>query len=327
MGSESFMPVDVVIPWVDGNDPRHKERIRPFLSHEASVSDDIAGATRYTSVGEIFYCVASVLRFAPFVRTIFIITDGQNPQLDAFIQRNFQETTTRIEIVDHSVILKGYEAYLPVFNSRAIETSTCRIPGLSEKYIYLNDDFFFVRPVTPADFFADDKSIAYGSWRNIWIDRLLWLIKPLKNGHKPVGFKDSMIKAAQLLGRRWSYFHIGHTPHGLQRSVLEQFYSEHPQLVIRNIEHKFRSSAQFNTQAMFYMWMHGMNRLIVRSTDRYALYMKPVGRGENYVSRKIGYFNQNSDIRFFCAGSLDQATETDRNRVLNWLADLLQIEL
>lgn len=320
-------PIDVVIPWVDGNDPHHKKKISPYLSQKASKSDDIAGATRYTSVGEIFYCVGSVLRFAPFVRTIYIITDGQNPDLDDFVIRNFPESTTRIEIIDHAVILKGYETYLPVFNSRAIETSTCRIPGLAEKYIYMNDDFFFVRPVKPTDFFDSDKSIAYGNWRNIWIDSLLWLVKPIKNGHKPVGFKDSMIKAARLLGRKWSYFHIGHTPHALQRNVLEDFYRQYPQFVIRNVEHKFRHARQFNTQAMFYMWMHCLGRLIIKPTSRFSLYMKPVGRDKTYVERKIRYFEQNNDIKFFCAGSLDQANQADREKILKWLEKLLKIQL
>ena len=80
----TIQPVDVVISWVDGNDPAHKQKIQPYLDSQARKSEDIAGPTRYGSVGEIFFCVASIYRFAPFIRKIFIITDNQNPNLDEY---------------------------------------------------------------------------------------------------------------------------------------------------------------------------------------------------------------------------------------------------
>jgi len=96
----TIQAVDVVISWVDGNDPAHKQKIKPFLDSQSRKSDDIAGSTRFDSVGEIFYCIASIYRFAPFVRKIFIISDNQNPCMDEFIQENFPESKIEIEIVD-----------------------------------------------------------------------------------------------------------------------------------------------------------------------------------------------------------------------------------
>lgn len=322
----TIQPVDVVISWVDGNDPAHKQKIQPYLDPLARKSEDIAGPTRYGSVGEIFFCIASIYRFAPFVRKVFIISDNQNPCLDAFIQKNFPESKIQIEIVDHSVLFRGYEKYLPVFNSRAIETSTYRIPGLSENYVYLNDDFFLVRPVKYEDWFRGESIVAYGHWRSIILDRLLWLIKPMKNGHKPVGFKDSMITSAYKLNRKWQYFHLEHMPHPLKKSVLENFFREYPELFISNINHKFRSAKQFNTQALYYLLMFEANRAILTSTKDYFLYMKPVKRGDNYVKRKLNTFSTNPNIQFCCIGSLDMATETDRSALLNWLKTIINIK-
>ena len=42
---------------------------------------------------------------------------------------------------------------LPTFSSHAIETSLHRIPGLSNHFIYSNDDFLLTRPTGPEDFF------------------------------------------------------------------------------------------------------------------------------------------------------------------------------
>jgi hypothetical protein len=320
-------PIDVVIAWVDGNDPTHKKKLKPYLTTSVITSDDIAGPTRFRSVGEIFYCVASVFRFAPFVRKIFIITDNQNPNLDDFILQNFPDSNIQIEIIDHSVLFRGYEDYLPIFNSMSIESCTYRIPGLSENYVYLNDDFFLVRPAKYKDWFFDDKIIAYGNWRNMPLDRLLWMIKPLKNGHKPIGFKDTMIAAARKMGYRWKYFHIEHIPHPLKKSVFEKYFSENPDHLIENLSHKFRNSKQFNPQETYYLLMFEKGKAIPSRAENILLYLKPVKRSKNYVARKIKAFEQNPAIKFCCIGSLDLASEEDRDQLLGWLKNLIDIEI
>lgn len=319
-------PIDVVITWVDGNDPAHKEKMFPFLNPRARASDDIAGPTRYRSVGEIYYCVASIFRFAPFVRKIFIVTDNQNPNLDAFIQHNFPDSNIQIEIIDHSTLFAGYEQYLPVFNSRAIETCTCRIPGLSENYVYFNDDFFLVRPVKYSDWYSGDRIVAYGQWRNMPLDRLLWLVKPMKNGHKPIGFKDGMISAARKHGYYWRYFHLDHIPHPLKKSVLTSFFAKNRQFFLSNISHKFRSAKQFNTHEMYYLLMFESDRAIRANTKDALLYLKPVNRGDQYIFRKLKTFEVNKSIRFCCMGSLDLASESHKTLLLNWLKSRIGIE-
>ena len=134
MGS-AVGPIDAVITWVDGDDPNHRMKRRKYACADELTNDDVGGEIRYRSVGEIRYCVASILRFAPFVRKIFIVTDGQDPKLDGFISRNFPDNEKKIEIVDHKVIFQGYESCLPVFNSLAIETMLWRIPGLADRFI------------------------------------------------------------------------------------------------------------------------------------------------------------------------------------------------
>ncbi len=327
MSKEPIKEIDAVVAWVDGNDPKHKEKIQPYLSLQVARSDDIAGPTRYRSEGEIFYCVSSIIRFAPFIRKIFIVTDEQNPHLDDFLQQNFPQNSIPVEIVDHKVIFRDYEEYLPVFNSRAVETCIHRIPGLSEKYIYFNDDFILMRPVNQTDWFLDDKIIAYGNWRSIILDRLLWLIKPMKNGHKPIGFKDGMIMAARKYGSKFMYFHLDHIPHPLKKSVITDFYSKHHDLFISNISHKFRSGKQFNTNELYYLSMFDMGKVITKPSKDFLLYIKPVGRGDKYLNRKLNMYKTNKELKFCCIGSLDLATEDDQKVLLNWLAKILEVKL
>ena len=136
-------PIDAVITWVDGNDKQHKAKRMKYGNSAMFKAEDVAGSTRFTSVGEIFYCVASIHRFAPWINKIYIVTDGQDPHVKSFIEKNFSRQIP-IEIVDHKTIFKGYEEFLPTFNSISIESLTWRIPGLSEHYIEFNDDFMLV---------------------------------------------------------------------------------------------------------------------------------------------------------------------------------------
>ena len=94
-------PIDAVIAWVDGNDPVHKAKRYEYAGIKQLANDEVGGDIRFTSIGEIRFCVASLLRFAPFLRKIFIVTDSQNPDMDDFVEKNFPERTTEIVLVEH----------------------------------------------------------------------------------------------------------------------------------------------------------------------------------------------------------------------------------
>ena len=317
-------PIDVVIAWVDGNDPAQKQKMQPYLNKLDFISEDLSGPTRFRSEGEILYCVASILRFAAFVRKIFIVTDQQNPNLDHFIQINFPENRIPVEIVDHTIIFKGYEQILPVFNSLSIETCLFRIPDLSENFVYLNDDFFLVRPINETDWFIDNQAVGYGYWSSVAIVRLLKFLKQKKNGHKSFGFKDSMINGAKILGLK-SYFHIDHTPQAMNKSILENYFAENPEKLIANIDHKFRDETQFNPQALFYMLALKAGKCI-STTKNKLLYLKPVNRGKSYIERKMKTFENQPDISFCCIGSIDLASKEYQTRLFTWLKTILNLK-
>ena len=46
------------------------------------------------------------------------------------------------------------KSHLPTFSSPSIEAHLHRVPGLSDKFIYLNDDVMFGRDVWPDDFYT-----------------------------------------------------------------------------------------------------------------------------------------------------------------------------
>ena len=317
-------PIDVVITWVDGDDPAHKSKRRKYACSDELDNDDIGGEIRYRSVGEICYCVASILRFAPFVRKIFVVTDGQDQKLDGFIARNFPDNKTPIEIVDHKVIFSGYESCLPVFNSLAIETMLWRIPGLSDRFIYMNDDVMFASKVEPEDFFVGNKLVCYASRMSWHFAAFLRWAKHIGRSHKKFGFKDSMLNAADLLGMHGTFLLLEHTPHTYLRDVMETYYSAHPESVLQNISHRFRDESQYNPQELGYLMAESQGRAVIRSSKDNYLYAYP-RKKKNYIDGKIREFDAHPNAKFLCINSITNAEPKDVDKVIAWLEKRLGV--
>ena len=321
---DNMVPIDVVITWVDGDDISHREKRRKYASADELTNDDIGGEIRYKSVGEIRYCLASILRFAPFVRKIFIVTDNQNPQLDDFIEAEFPDRTAEIVIIDHKIIFEGYESYLPVFNSLAIETMLWRIPGLSDHYVYFNDDVLLAAPVEPDDFFVGDSLVCYASKMSWHFAAFLRWAKHIGKSHKVFGFKDSMINAAALLGRRDTFLLFDHIPHMMIRSVFEDYFTMHPEALKINISHRFRDQVQYNPQELCYLLAQKEGKAVIRSNKGNYLYLYP-RKKKNYVNDKIRQFDSYPNAKFLCVNSLNNAEPGDVRKVLTWLEKRLRL--
>ena len=139
------MEIDLVYLWVNGNDPQWQAKRQSVTGDIGHTSVNCRG--RYMDNGELKYSLRSIGLYAPWVRKIFIVTDNQVPEwLDT--------AHPKIQIVDHSEILP--EESRPCFNSVIIENFLYKIPGLSEYFLYGNDDMLINRPVTPETFFAAD---------------------------------------------------------------------------------------------------------------------------------------------------------------------------
>ncbi len=316
--------IDAVITWVDGSDPVHKEKRMKYGDKNIFNSDDVAGSTRFSSLGEIFYCVASLNCFAPWLHKIYIITDEQDPMLLPFLEKHFSDSHIPVAIVDHKVIFQGYEEYLPVFNSIAIETMTWRIPGLSEYYIELNDDFILSSPVKPEDFFLPNgKLVCYAKWYSMQWTKLTRMLKPAKSGRKQVTFKGSMYNAASIAGRDFTFLKLLHTPRALRKSVYEKFFSEHPDLMTDNISHRFRHADQFTAQELQYLLLMKESLLEVsKDVDEVHFFLQPKSK-KRYVQKKIHTLSRMNNCKFCCFNSLDKASEEDRKLITDWIESRL----
>lgn len=319
---------DVVIAWVDGDDPNHKRKKASFLTPNKELHfEDVAGESRYKSTGEIYYCVASVLRYAPWVHKIYIVTDNQDPHVEEFVARNFPDNTIPIELVDHTVLFRGYEQYLPTFNSLTISTMLWRIPGLSDRFLYFNDDVFLASPATEDVWFEGDSTTIYAErFPAAWARLLRWG-KHLGKRHKVFGHKDPMLNAAGIL--RSSYFYLfPHAPVPMRRTWYEKFYTEHPDLLDSNIRHRFREPSQFSAPTLLYVSLHREGKLEVRSPKATTCFFKPsMEKREDYMARKIAEADGNEGLKFGCINSLGETTEEAQQIFHAWISKKLDVKL
>jgi hypothetical protein len=144
--TELLDPIDVVYTWVDDGDTEWQGRKAEALSriHIGGLNKYSVNDERYRSHDELRYSLRSLDYFAPWVNHVYLVSAGQVPAWLA-------TSNPRITVVDHQQIFP--DAALPTFNSHAIEARLHHIEGLSEHFLYLNDDVFFGRPVKPELFF------------------------------------------------------------------------------------------------------------------------------------------------------------------------------
>lgn len=138
--------IDVVITWVDGNDPEFQTSREFYEDYDSSGKASANNVARYQNRDELRYCVRSILTYAPWIRKVYIVTNGQVPDWH-------NPDQDRVIIVRHDEIID--KKYLPTFNSHVIESCLHNITDLSERYIYFNDDVMLLRAVHPNDFFTE----------------------------------------------------------------------------------------------------------------------------------------------------------------------------
>lgn len=218
---DHLFPIDVVYTWVDDSDAVWREsrdvaRRGIGSGPGKSLHEQAANDARYTSRDELRFSLRSIHQYAPWVRHIYLVTAGQVPSwLDA--------SHADITVVDHRDIFSDPTA-LPTFNSHAIESQLHHIPGLSEHFLYLNDDVFFGRPVNPGLFFHPNGLTKF------FMSKALIPAGRRDPGDLPVNAagKNSRGLIARQFGTVISQ-KMKHTPHALRRSVLaeiEEVYAE-----------------------------------------------------------------------------------------------------
>lgn len=304
-------PIDIVIAWVDGSDSELKQKRMQYQKKE-QIEIATVEETRFAHNNEIYFCVASILKYVPYAGTIYIITDNQKPEwIDEFARQGLCDKE-KIKIIDHKEIFHGYEKFLPTFNSLSIESMIWNIKGLSNYFIYLNDDFFFNCQSSSNDFIEDGKVIIYGHWKNIFFKKIKYLLRLFLsniNGReaKPK-YTTAQVLSADMLGLN-KYYEVHHRPHLLNKHSFAEFFKLEQELLAQQIRFKFRNIKQFLPVGLSNHLAIQKNTAILKSDIKIA-YLK----NENSVASFLDEI-ENPNIKYGCIQSLDLISPTEREKV------------
>lgn len=145
--------VDVVYTWVNTRDKKWQSLKNKYSNKNKDYDNSKA---RWTNTSrpydEIFLSIKSIRKYLPWIKNIYVI--AHRPQsLPQWILNEYN-----VKMVYHDEIFPK-ESKIPTFNSIAIETNLHRVPNLSEKFIYFNDDMYINKHLKESDFFRYNKPI------------------------------------------------------------------------------------------------------------------------------------------------------------------------
>ncbi|MEZ8310457.1 stealth conserved region 3 domain-containing protein [Vibrio splendidus] len=227
-------PIDIVYTWVNSNDQNWKKKKDRFTGTCHHLPEESDVASRFRENDELRYSLRSVLLNASWVRKIYIVTDDQKPDW-------FHEFDDRVQLVSHREIFVDQDD-LPCFNSHAIESNLHRIPGLSEHFLYFNDDVFLRSPVKPSDFFTPDGSQTKFFWSN-----QAFIPDSIDENSLPVDI--AAVNNMSFLKDNYNYTSnrkFKHTPIVLKKSIIKELEKEHPEIFMTNSSARFRSNTDYS---------------------------------------------------------------------------------
>lgn len=250
--------IDIVFSWVDaGSLEWQKARAKRMASYVVGEGDD--HEARFRQLDELKYALRSVHLFAPWIRKTFIVTDSVRP---AWLDEHPKVTVVRSEefFSDTSV--------LPTHNSMAVESQLHHIPGLSEHFLYSNDDMFFGRRVNPDLFFTSGGLTKFLEGPN--------RIGLGDNNSDRSGFENAARVNRRLLHDKFGRLttrHLEHAAAPLRKSVMAEMELVFAQEFRSTMSSAFRASTNISVTNSLYHYYALLTGRAVRNESATAAYV------------------------------------------------------
>ena len=308
--------IDAVITWVDGSDPDYQMRHDKYLSGRSDIKK------QYLQSNEITFCIGSILKYAPFVRKIFIVTDGQSPNLEEI--KKFAPLD-KVNIVDHKEIFNGAEGFLPTFNVRSIDAVLYKINGLSEKFIYFNDDMFLIKKSSPEEWFVKNKAVLRGNWSQTYNTQPLKKISNMIKSALKIrpSYNAAQSKAANIAGFEREYFRSYHSGRPQLKSVIKSFYDKNPKVLEKQLKYKFRDAKQYMPYSLCWHLLIKEDKYIAASKSR----LVEIEKIRNYSPKKLkevlSELDRNKEVKLLNIQDLNYASEDTSMVFKSWFYNKL----
>ncbi|MDD2755062.1 MAG: Stealth CR1 domain-containing protein [Methanothrix sp.] len=233
---------DVVYTWVNGSDEAFAEsRRRCLIKHGFALAPEASGGHRFRDNEELRYSLRSLDAYAPWIRRVYIVTNGQVP-------RWLDTENERVRIVTHDKLFSNSDD-LPTFNSNAIELQLHKIPGLSDRFLYFNDDCFLGRPISLSDFITPAGGI------RVYLEATrVPSYSPLLPVHDKAYCNTKKIASEFSGGQRLTYL-PAHSPQLYDRAILGELNKRFDLHYRKTSGHQFRDENDMVLRILYFSYL------------------------------------------------------------------------
>lgn len=297
--------IDIVFSWVDaGSMEWQKARAKRMSSYVVGEGD--SSEARFRQLDELRYALRSVHLFAPWIRKIFIVTDSERP---AWLDEHPKVTVVRSEDFFSDV------SVLPTHNSMAVESQLHHIPGLSEHFLYSNDDMFFGRPVRPDLFFTSGGLTKFLEGSN--------RIGLGENNADRSGFENAARVNRRLLQDRFGKLttrHLEHAAAPLRKSIMREMELEFADEFRSTMSSTFRASTNISVTNSLYHYYALLTGRALRNETATAEYIDTTTHDG---LRRLDKLLRKREFDCFCLndGSFPEVTADERAAVVRLFLD------
>lgn len=240
---------DVVYTWVDDTFPGYREQ----LNHHARSPDDHDPDRTRDNLDLLKYSLRSLLTHLSGVRHIWIVT--MRPQVPSWLRQGHP----RLHVIHHDQMIAP--RYLPTFNSFAIASHLHVIPGLSDPFLYVQDDMLFSTPCGREDFEDRDG--------HTWIYMRIGRTQPPEDRHRPdlTPWNLALAQNNHLLDQAYGFRcrrDVDHVPLWIRKSHWQAMLERWPEEVEATRSSPFRAGGNITPEHLYchYLLHEGLGRSI-----------------------------------------------------------------
>lgn len=203
--------IDFVVTWVSSESEMWVTTRNTDLKNVVCDFNDGNSENRYRNLyDELKYCLRSInSACGDIVNNLYLVVHD-NQELPRWL--NIKEKS--LKIVRHSEIFSNKK---PSYNSSAIETRLHKIKGLTNNFVYLNDDVFLLGRWTRDDFIDNDKTISYVSNKELGKSNIC-------NSSFEYLWKNNHIEINKMFPNHKNEFKptMDHAPFSLNKKILKK---------------------------------------------------------------------------------------------------------
>lgn len=252
--------IDIVVLWVDGNDPSWQKRFNTYAPVNKQIDIDLS-EERFRDWDCLKYWFRGVEQFAPWVRTVHLVTDDQVPDW-------LNKECPKLHLVSHKEYMLAEN--LPTFNACAIEDNLHRIEGLSEHFIFFNDDMYLIASVESERFFRNGLPTDMAVGNIIQSDGMMGhitlnnldavnhhfrkrdVLRRWRQWFNPTYGAYMLRTIALLPWPRFTGFFDHHLPQGYRKQTMVEVWEAEPELLRETSSHRFRHTGDVNQWLLRY---------------------------------------------------------------------------